>query len=313
MKININTFLNINLDLSLMEKDQKYEFINDFLIKLLMDQYQFSENVKNFIQDIMFLYNDNKFHNYEHAFCVTQMAYYILYTSQYNHYISINDKIGLIIACLLHDIKHPGKTNDYLIKTKDQLYIYYGHESTLEEHHYYTAIPIVSAHLRNILPRDVDINRIMFLIRDLILSTDPTKHNNILNNLKEIDPEDFIPQRHEHLIKLLRAIIRVSDISNEIRNKNYADYWFQCYLQELNDQYKDCLTNNISIDSSILNTIHEPLKCQIYFLKNILLPLIQEIDLYTKNLDFAIAIINQRISLYKNMSMSKNVLVLQPN
>ena len=42
---------------------------------------------------------------------------------------------SLLIAAAIHDYDHPGKTNGYLIATKDPLAVLYNDRSVLENHH----------------------------------------------------------------------------------------------------------------------------------------------------------------------------------
>lgn len=51
---------------------------------------------------------------------------------------------GLLLAAIVHDIAHPGLTNDFLAKTNDPLAAAHGSASVNERHHLATAFSIAA-------------------------------------------------------------------------------------------------------------------------------------------------------------------------
>ena len=47
----------------------------------------------------------------------------------------MSPQYALLIASLCHDMGHPGKTNNFLIATRDRLALRYNDVSVLENHH----------------------------------------------------------------------------------------------------------------------------------------------------------------------------------
>ena len=86
-------------------------------------------------------YRNNPFHNFRHAFCVTQMMYVLIHgcrcvTMSRCHDDDINDDdcrlqdslskrdlCVLLTACICHDLDHPGFNNTYQINAKTELAI----------------------------------------------------------------------------------------------------------------------------------------------------------------------------------------------
>lgn len=51
--------------------------------------------------------------------------------------------MAAIIAAAIHDVDHPGYTNQYLINTNSELAIMYNDESVLEQHHLAVAFKLL--------------------------------------------------------------------------------------------------------------------------------------------------------------------------
>ncbi len=64
-------------------------------------------------------YRSNPFHNFRHAFCVTQMMYAYLCGSSLltgpEGVLSKMDQAVLLTACVCHDMDHPGESNGYVV------------------------------------------------------------------------------------------------------------------------------------------------------------------------------------------------------
>ncbi|KAF6774202.1 hypothetical protein AHF37_06224 [Paragonimus kellicotti] len=68
-------------------------------------------------------YNDVPFHNFKHAFAVTQMMYSLIKIAQLHLCFSAHDLLILLFSALSHDLDHPGFTNSYQVGTSLHLCI----------------------------------------------------------------------------------------------------------------------------------------------------------------------------------------------
>merc|ERR1712232_156041 len=94
-----------------------------------------SEVLCAFIKEVRAGYLENPYHNYTHACEVTACTFKLLREIQWNRSLSECDVYALLLSATCHDIGHPGRTNQFLIETKDRLAVQYNDRSPLENMH----------------------------------------------------------------------------------------------------------------------------------------------------------------------------------
>jgi hypothetical protein len=83
---------------------------------------------ENYIQD-------NPYHNFQHAFDVTQTVYLLLKRSDATQCLTKVDILALVVGGLCHDLNHPGLNNGYQVAAGTRLARLYNDKSVLENHH----------------------------------------------------------------------------------------------------------------------------------------------------------------------------------
>lgn len=73
-------------------------------------------NFYRFIMTICRKYRNVPFHNFFHAFNVTQTMYYFLTTGKCLTLLDKRDALAMLTATLCHDLDHPGLNNSFLIQ-----------------------------------------------------------------------------------------------------------------------------------------------------------------------------------------------------
>ncbi|CAF0715412.1 unnamed protein product [Adineta steineri] len=113
------------------------------------------------------------YHNWRHAFNVAQTMFSMLTTGGMNVCMSDFERIGLLIACLSHDLDHRGTNNAFQAKVDAPLAKLYT-TSTLEHHHFDQCIMILQTEGNNILQAlsPDDYKLVVRYIEVAILSTD---------------------------------------------------------------------------------------------------------------------------------------------
>jgi high affinity cGMP-specific 3',5'-cyclic phosphodiesterase 9 len=210
-----------------------WEFEDNELVSLIMHMYenlglpkQFDIDLQtlfNFVNTVRDHYNHNPFHNFKHAFCVTQMAYALIHKTGFVNDMTMLEKFILITACLGHDLDHPGYNNAYQVNAKTDLAIIYNDQSPLENHHcamLFAILRLESCNLfKNIAQEHIAIIR-KAIIRT-IMATDMAKHGESLSAFNKI-VGTFSFQEAEHRSQLLCILIKCADISTEVRPPSIA-------------------------------------------------------------------------------------------
>ena len=126
------------------------------------------------------------YHNHLHAADVTQSTHLLLSSSALAQCFTSLEIMAAILACTVHDVDHPGLTNQYLINTANTLAIMYNDESVLENHHLAVAFKLLQNPACDIFSRLSTKQRMSVrkMMIDMVLATDMSKHMSLLANLK---------------------------------------------------------------------------------------------------------------------------------
>ncbi|XP_065649582.1 cGMP-specific 3',5'-cyclic phosphodiesterase isoform X2 [Hydra vulgaris] len=113
------------------------------------------------------------YHNWRHAFNVTQTMFTILSIGQMFSWFTDLESFVLLVACLCHDLDHRGTNNNFQLKTQSPIAALYG-TSTMERHHFNHSIMILTTDGTQIFdslnPNDYKLA--IKILEDAILSTD---------------------------------------------------------------------------------------------------------------------------------------------
>ncbi|KAJ1507964.1 High affinity cAMP-specific and IBMX-insensitive 3',5'-cyclic phosphodiesterase 9A [Coelomomyces lativittatus] len=217
------------------EDDQLTRLIEHMFFDLdLVDRFKIDlKQLKHFLHTVRDNYNNNPFHNFRHAFCVSQMFYGMVLESDLKKKLEPIDLLIGLISTVLHDIDHPGFNNAYQVNAKTELALIYNDQSPLENHHCAVGFALLRIPecniLANLTAKEYEALR-KGVVRS-ILSTDMIKHADIMAKFKQTS-ESFNLSDPEHRAMLIVMMVKCSDISNEARPPNVAEPWLDCLLEE---------------------------------------------------------------------------------
>ncbi|KAI8900278.1 hypothetical protein BC833DRAFT_582525 [Globomyces pollinis-pini] len=200
----------------------------------LLDKFQIEpDTLYSFISKVKEHYQNNPFHNFQHGFCVTQMAYSIIHVSGIKDVLTDLEKLTLLTACLGHDTDHPGYNNAYQINAKTDLAIIYNDQAPLENHHCAMLFAILGLDHCNIL-KNLEVTQFSIVRKGIIrciMATDMAKHGELLSAFNKLIPQ-FSFEDAEHRIQLLSTVVKCADVSTEVRPPAVADVWVNRLLEE---------------------------------------------------------------------------------
>lgn len=85
----------------------------------------------NFVRTLCSKYNNNPYHNFQHAFDVTNVMYLFLKNTSAVNYLTTVDVFALMVAALAHDVGHPGLNNSFQVTCRSELAILYNDQCKL--------------------------------------------------------------------------------------------------------------------------------------------------------------------------------------
>ncbi|XP_022339829.1 cGMP-specific 3',5'-cyclic phosphodiesterase-like isoform X2 [Crassostrea virginica] len=118
-------------------------------------------------------YRPVTYHNWRHAFNVTQTMFTILYTGGLIKKFEGLEVLGLLVACLCHDLDHRGTNNAFQVKVASPLAMLYS-TSVMEHHHFDHCIMILNSEGNNIFQSlsPAQYRNVIKMLEHAILSTD---------------------------------------------------------------------------------------------------------------------------------------------
>ena len=170
-------------------------------------------------------YLEQQFHNATHGADVMQAVYSLLVNSPVYRHLQPIERLSVVLAAATHDIAHPGYNNTFLANSNHELFQKYGKESTLENFHLSTALKTIEqTKILSNLSRD-EIKQIQHLISELILATDPAKHNIQISKFLNIAEKGLNLENPDHILQSLKQAIICADISGQSRKLEIATQW----------------------------------------------------------------------------------------
>ncbi|XP_076472240.1 high affinity cGMP-specific 3',5'-cyclic phosphodiesterase 9A-like [Babylonia areolata] len=230
--------------------------------------------LQNWLFAVFSKYKHVPFHNFEHAFTVSQMMYGLMWLIDLPSKLDPLDILTLMVSAICHDIDHPGYSNTYQVNARTPLALLYNDISPLENHHCAVTFRLLETDHNNILHNltPPQFRRVREGIISCILGTDMTKHNEHVAAFKAIVPQfDF--SNREHTTKLMIILTKAADISNECRPMEVSQLWLDCLLQEFFTQGDTEKLEGLPVDRNMDRDRVTKSSSQIIFIKVVLLPL----------------------------------------
>ncbi|XP_016406636.1 cAMP-specific 3',5'-cyclic phosphodiesterase 4B-like [Sinocyclocheilus rhinocerous] len=130
-------------------------------------------------------HQDVAYHNSLHAADVAQSTHILLSTPALDAVFTDLEILAAIFAAAIHDVDHPGVSNQFLINTNSELALMYNDESVLENHHLAVGFKLLQEDNCDIFQNLTKKQRqsLRKMVIDMVLATDMSKHMSLLADL----------------------------------------------------------------------------------------------------------------------------------
>uniref|UniRef100_A0A8C2A137 Phosphodiesterase n=1 Tax=Cyprinus carpio TaxID=7962 RepID=A0A8C2A137_CYPCA len=165
-------------------------------------------------------YRDPPYHNWMHAFSVSHFCYLLYKNLQLSNYLEDIEILALFVSCMCHDLDHRGTNNSFQVDSQSVLAALYSSEgSVMERHHFAQAIAILNTQGCNIFEKfsRKDYQRMLDLMRDIILATDLAHHLRIFKDLQKMADAGYNPRSQTHRSLLLCLLMTSCDLSDQTK------------------------------------------------------------------------------------------------
>ncbi|XP_024867301.1 cAMP-specific 3',5'-cyclic phosphodiesterase isoform X11 [Temnothorax curvispinosus] len=184
---------------------------------------------------------DNPFHNSLHAADVTQSTNTLLNTPALESVFTPLEITAALFAASIHDVDHPGLTNQFLINSSSELALMYNDESVLENHHLAVAFKLLQNEGCDIFVNMTKKQRqtLRKMVIDMVLSTDMSKHMSLLADLKTMVETKKVAgsgvlllDNYTDRIQVLENLVHCADLSNPTKPLALYRRWVSLLMEE---------------------------------------------------------------------------------
>uniref|UniRef100_A0A8C6NMM5 Phosphodiesterase n=1 Tax=Nothobranchius furzeri TaxID=105023 RepID=A0A8C6NMM5_NOTFU len=181
------------------------------------------------------------YHNSLHAADVTQSTHVLLSTPALDAVFTDLEILAALFAAAIHDVDHPGVSNQFLINTNSELALMYNDESVLENHHLAVGFKLLHQENCDIFQNLTKRQRqsLRKLVIDMVLATDMSKHMTLLADLKTMVETKKVTSsgvllldHYTERIQVLKNMVHCADLSNPTKPLPLYRQWTERIMEE---------------------------------------------------------------------------------
>ncbi|XP_026882869.1 cAMP-specific 3',5'-cyclic phosphodiesterase 4B isoform X3 [Electrophorus electricus] len=186
-------------------------------------------------------HSDVAYHNSLHAADVAQSTHILLSTPALDAVFTDLEILAAIFAAAIHDVDHPGVSNQFLINTNSELALMYNDESVLENHHLAVGFKLLQEENCDIFQNLTKKQRqsLRKMVIDMVLATDMSKHMSLLADLKTMVETKKVTSsgvllldNYTDRIQVLRNMVHCADLSNPTKSLELYRQWTDRIMEE---------------------------------------------------------------------------------
>eukprot|EP00899_Mesostigma_viride_P009844 jgi/Mesvir1/18861/Mv10515-RA.1 len=179
----------------------------------------------------------NSYHNSTHIADVTNSLFHLLKASGVGAYLTRLDMLAVITAALVHDFRHPGLNNDFVVKSSDDLALRYNDLAVLENYHVSEAFFLMAEVDLNILEglNKDDFKYLRRIVIEIVLASDLKRHFELVEAFKARTKDKGSPLSKSNEVDrllLMKVALKVADIGHSAKKLDIHKKWTDAITEE---------------------------------------------------------------------------------
>jgi hypothetical protein len=183
--------------------------------------------------------------------------------------------MALFTAAAMHDYEHPGRTNAFLVATKDPKAVMYNDRSVLENHHAAASWRLLGKPENDWIDclDDAEYKRFRYIVIEAILATDLKRHYDFLSEISAKGSEKLDWDNEQERLLVCQLCIKVADLSAPMRPGDVHKQWTDRLLEEFYQQGEEERKRGFPVSAYMDRTHPQVAKLQDSFIAHVVSPL----------------------------------------
>lgn len=238
------------------------------------------QTLQRFLLAIEAMYHDIPYHNSCHAADVLVSVNFLLDAPGVRGVFSELEILSALLACIGHDVRHPGRNNSFLIATQSELALTYNDRSVLENYHCRTIFEVARRPDCNIFAGmdPADAKTVRKTMINMIIATDMSAHFDYFAKLQQLVSASRDRNETEARELILAIVVKMADVSNCAKNVALYQAWTERIMEEFFQQGDEERALGLPISPYMDRTNTCVPKCQMSFIEYVSGPFISEVS-----------------------------------
>jgi hypothetical protein len=216
------------------------------------------------------------YHNNMHAADVTNSFGYLLSKCRLIEFVGAKGVFAGLVAAIIHDFRHPGYTNQFMINSDHELALTYNDQSVLENFHLAEAFKLIKIPDCNIfsgVSRET-YRELREMIIQTVLATDMSRHFKVIGEFKsKLAAGGISSMNKDDVLLVLMMAMKVADLGHTSKKTSLHFEWCQRINEEFYRQGEEEARLNIPLSPFMNRKTTNVPKTQYGFLTYMVYPL----------------------------------------
>eukprot|EP00899_Mesostigma_viride_P017142 jgi/Mesvir1/25429/Mv01709-RA.1 len=219
----------------------------------------------------------NPYHCATHIADVVASCTFLLDRGGLGIHLNDTEHVAMLLAAAIHDFRHPGVGNDYLVKSEHPIARRYSDRSVLENFHLASAFELMRLPGMNFMEgvSRADRTEIRRLVVDMVLATDIRRHFELVDVVKQQleNGSVFSSSKNSDHSLLMQMALKCADIGHVAKSRERHLAWVDAIQEEFFQQGDMEAAEGLEVAPFMDRTSPNLARSQVGFFNFIVLPL----------------------------------------